>query len=60
MTCCICCCLQVSGIFMWNIISYDVLGIHYMSSSNQGSYRDYTVASMITNYNANVRKINRG
>lgn len=47
--------LQVSAIYMWNIISYDVLGIHYFSSSNQGSYRDNTVASMITSHNAQTR-----
>jgi len=45
----------VSAIYMWNIISYDVLGIHYFSSSNQGSYRDSTVASIITNHNSAVR-----
>jgi len=45
----------VSAIYMWNIISYDVLGVHYFSSSNQGSYRDNTVVSMITSHNRNVR-----
>jgi hypothetical protein len=40
---------------MWNIISYDVLGIHYFSSSNQGSYRDNQVAGMIAGHNAAVR-----
>lgn len=45
----------VSAIFLWNIISYDVLGIHYFSSSNQGSYRDDTVASTITRHNSGVR-----
>lgn len=40
---------------MWNIISYDVLGVHYFSSSNQGSYRDNTVASMVTNHNSQNR-----
>jgi hypothetical protein len=45
----------VSAIYMWNIISYDVLGIHYMSSSNQGSYRDNQVAGMIAGHNAAVR-----
>ena len=40
---------------MWNIISYDVLGIHYFSSSNQGSYRDDFVASKITQHNQSVR-----
>lgn len=46
---------KVSAIYMWNIISYDVLGIHYMSSSNQGSYRDNQVAGMIAGHNAAVR-----
>jgi hypothetical protein len=46
---------QVSAIYMWNIISYDVLGVHYFSSSNQGSYRDNTVASMVTNHNSQNR-----
>jgi hypothetical protein len=45
----------VSAIYMWNIISYDVLGVHYMSSSNQGSYRDNQVAGMIAGHNAAVR-----
>jgi hypothetical protein len=45
----------VSAIYMWNIISYDVLGIHYFSSSNQGSYRDNQVAGMIAGHNAAVR-----
>lgn len=40
---------------MWNIISYDVLGVHYMSSSNQGSYRDNQVAGMIAGHNSQVR-----
>lgn len=40
---------------MWNIISYDVLGIHYFSSSNQGSYRDNQVASLIAGHNSQVR-----
>lgn len=46
---------QVSAIYMWNIISYDVLGVHYFSSSNQGSYRDNQVAGMIAGHNAAVR-----
>lgn len=50
--------MQVNGIFLWNIISYDVLGIHYFSSSNQGSYRDQTVAGVITNHNVAVRYLN--
>jgi len=45
----------VSAIYMWNIISYDVLGIHYFSSSNQGSYRDEFVASKIKSHNQSVR-----
>lgn len=45
----------VNAIFLWNIISYDVLGIHYFSSSNEGSYRDNTVASQITQHNSQVR-----
>ncbi|KAF6265946.1 hypothetical protein COO60DRAFT_770702 [Scenedesmus sp. NREL 46B-D3] len=48
----------VEGIFLWNIISYDVLGIHYMSTTNQGSYRDNIVSTTITRHNAGVR--NRG
>jgi hypothetical protein len=47
--------VQVSAIYMWNIISYDVLGVHYMSSSNQGSYRDNQVAGMIAGHNQRVR-----
>ncbi|WIA11873.1 hypothetical protein OEZ85_011959 [Tetradesmus obliquus] len=49
----------VNGIFLWNIISYDVLGIHYFSSSNQGSYRDNTVAATISRHNAGVRNMGR-
>lgn len=48
----------INAIFLWNIISYDVQGIHYMSSSNEGSYRDQTVSSMITSHNQNVRNAN--
>jgi hypothetical protein len=43
--------LQINAIFLWNIISYDVQGIHYTSSSNEGSYRDNTVTAMITSHN---------
>jgi hypothetical protein len=32
-----------------------VLGVHYMSNSNQGSYRDNMVASMIAGHNAQTR-----
>ncbi|KAF8071087.1 UBP4 [Scenedesmus sp. PABB004] len=35
----------ISAIFLWNIISYDVQGIHYFSSSDQGSYRDNTAGA---------------
>jgi hypothetical protein len=49
----------VNAIFLWNIISYDVLGIHYFSSSDQGSYRDNTVTSMVTRHNAGVRNMGR-
>jgi hypothetical protein len=41
----------INAIFLWNIISYDVQGIHYTSSSNEGSYRDNTVTAMITSHN---------
>jgi hypothetical protein len=50
---------QVNAIFLWNIISYDVLGIHYFSSSDQGSYRDNTVTASITRHNAGVRSMGR-
>jgi hypothetical protein len=50
---------QVNAIFLWNIISYDVLGIHYFSSSNQGSYRDNTVTASVTRHNAGVRSMGR-
>jgi hypothetical protein len=45
----------VSAIFLWNIISYDVMGIHYYSSSSSGSYRDASIASALTGHNANLR-----
>jgi hypothetical protein len=41
---------------LWNIISYDVQGIHYMSSSSEGSYRDSTVVNMITTHNRGLRR----
>jgi hypothetical protein len=49
------CPAQVSAIFLWNIISYDVLGIHRDSTTSQGSYRDYQVSGMLTEHNAGVR-----
>jgi len=45
----------VSAIFLWNIISYDVLGIHRDSTTSQGSYRDYQVSSLLSNHNAEIR-----
>lgn len=47
---------QVSAIFLWNIISYDVLGIHYYSSSSSGSYRDTSIARDITGHNEDIRQ----
>ena len=45
----------MTGIFLWNIVSYDVLGVHYWSSSGSGSYRDGHVADAIRNYNNGLR-----
>jgi len=49
----------VSAIFLWNIISYDVLGIHPLSTTNQGSYRDYQVSQTLADHNAAVRNPNQ-
>ncbi|KIY93651.1 hypothetical protein MNEG_14310, partial [Monoraphidium neglectum] len=46
---------RVKGIFLWNIISYDVVGIHYLSSSNSGSYRDTAISNALRSYNLGVR-----
>ena len=45
----------ITGIFLWNIVSYDVLGVHYWSSGSSGSYRDGRVADAIRNYNNGLR-----
>lgn len=45
----------VSAIFLWNIISYDALGVHYFSTTSQGTYRDAAVAQIVTNLNQEVR-----
>lgn len=37
------------------IISYDAQGIHYYSSSIEGSYRDKTVVNMLSQHNAKYR-----
>lgn len=47
--------VQVTAIYIWNIISYDIQGVHYMSTNNQGSYRDDYVSGLITSYNQGIR-----
>eukprot|EP00877_Chromochloris_zofingiensis_P005846 jgi/Chrzof1/15262/UNPLg00656.t1 len=46
---------KVTAIYIWNIISYDIQGVHYMSTNNQGSYRDDYVSGLITSYNQGIR-----
>lgn len=42
---------RVKGIFLWSIISYDVTGVHYFSSSSSGSYRDTQISNELRSHN---------
>lgn len=41
----------ISALYMWNLASWDVLGIYPESTTADGSYVDQVVASMVTQHN---------
>lgn len=43
---------KVSAIFLWGIISFDVTGVHYLSTSPAGSYGDANITAAIRAHNA--------
>jgi len=46
---------KVQGVFNWNMVVWDVQGIHPLSYAGDGaSFKDWTVSNMITDYNKRV------
>ena len=45
---------KVSGAFIWNVVSWDVQGIHPASSSGEGSFADAQSMAMIKEHNVKV------
>ncbi|GBF92700.1 hypothetical protein Rsub_05069 [Raphidocelis subcapitata] len=53
----------ISGVYLWNVVSWDVQGIHPASSewgNLNNSYRDTTIMEWIKQYNAKAVKAVRG
>ena len=46
---------RVDGAFLWNVVSWDVQGIHPASTSGEGSFRDDVIAGWIRQHNAEAR-----
>jgi hypothetical protein len=45
---------KISGVFLWNVVSWDVQGIHPASSSGEGTFRDDVISGWIKEHNAAV------
>ncbi|KIZ04437.1 hypothetical protein MNEG_3525 [Monoraphidium neglectum] len=43
---------KLSGVFLWNVVSWDVQGIHPASSSGEGTFKDEVISQQIREYNA--------
>eukprot|EP00877_Chromochloris_zofingiensis_P008388 jgi/Chrzof1/3802/Cz13g09110.t1 len=41
----------ISGVYLWNVVSWDVQGLHPASSSKEGSYADPVVTAAIKKHN---------
>lgn len=46
---------RVSGVFIWSMASWDVLGIYPESTTDQGSYMDPEILAAVQTYNSAVR-----
>jgi hypothetical protein len=47
---------QISALFLWSIISFDVTGVHYFSyAPNGGGYRDPVITNAIRTHNLGLR-----
>lgn len=46
---------RVDHVFMWNLNSWDLQGIHMESTTKEGSYRDETVYKIIRSHNLKTR-----
>lgn len=42
---------KLDGVFLWNVVSWDVQGIHPASSSGEGTFRDDLISSQIKEHN---------
>ncbi|KAI8472826.1 MAG: hypothetical protein J3K34DRAFT_519379 [Monoraphidium minutum] len=45
----------ISGVYLWNVVSWDVQGIHPASSSGEGTFKDEVITQQIKEHNAWVR-----
>jgi hypothetical protein len=41
----------VAGVYVWSVGSFDVFGVHPVSSSSEGSFADPAIISMIKKVN---------
>ncbi len=41
---------RVDGLFLWNVASWDLLGIHWRSYSNEGAYYEPGVARIVSGW----------
>lgn len=46
---------RVDHVFMWNLNSWDLLGVHMESTTKEGSYRDEAVYRTIRGHNLRAR-----
>jgi len=49
---------KISGVFLWNVVSWDVQGIHPASSSGEGTFKDEIITQWIKDFNADAAKAN--
>lgn len=47
--------VMTAGVFMWNLVSWDVLGVHPLSFAGDGSgYKSRRVSDMVAQHNRGV------
>eukprot|EP00775_Hariotina_reticulata_P004880 gene4880-5125_t len=46
---------RVDHVFLWNLNSWDVLGVHMQSTTKEGTYRNKAVAATVRRHNLNCR-----